>query len=46
MQSLVCSNMPPNNMCSGPQEKCMTSADCCDMTNKCINGFCAQSTPQ
>jgi hypothetical protein len=37
---LVCSNMPPYT-CSGPQEKCTTSADCCDPTNVCINGFCA-----
>jgi hypothetical protein len=44
--ALVCSNMPPGNNCSGPQEKCTTAADCCDPTNLCINGFCAQQTPQ
>ncbi|HEY4122664.1 MAG TPA: hypothetical protein VGM56_32590, partial [Byssovorax sp.] len=43
--ALVCSNMPPNNMCSGHQEKCGTSADCCDPTDQCINGFCAQIGP-
>ena len=43
--ALVCSNMPPNNMCSGPQEKCASSADCCDPTDQCINGFCAQIGP-
>jgi hypothetical protein len=43
--SLICSNAPPGTNCSQPQEKCTTAADCCDMTNKCINGFCAQTTP-
>jgi hypothetical protein len=43
---LVCSNMPPNGMCSGLQDKCTTSADCCDPTNICVNGFCSISTPQ
>ncbi len=42
--SLVCGDTPPNS-CSAPQEKCTTAADCCDPTNKCINGFCAQSAP-
>jgi hypothetical protein len=29
--------------CSKVQEKCVTKADCCDMTDKvqCINGFCS-----
>jgi hypothetical protein len=40
--ALVCSNAPPSNHCSQPQEKCATSADCCDATNLCVNGFCAQ----
>lgn len=43
---LVCSNIPPNGMCSQPQEKCDTAADCCDGTNLCINGFCAEKGPQ
>ena len=43
---LVCSNSPPNAMCSQVGNKCTTAADCCDTTNQCINGFCAPSTPQ
>ena len=39
---LVCSNTSPNSHCSQPQEKCTTVTDCCDPTNSCINGFCAQ----
>jgi hypothetical protein len=39
--ALVCSNIPLSGMCSAPQEKCVTAADCCDATNVCINGFCA-----
>jgi hypothetical protein len=38
---LVCANTPPNTNCSAPQEKCTTSADCCDSTNQCIDGFCS-----
>jgi hypothetical protein len=38
---LVCTNVPPSTNCSAPQEKCTTSADCCDKTNVCINGFCS-----
>jgi hypothetical protein len=41
--ALVCSNAPPMSHCSMPQEKCTTAADCCDATNLCINGFCAQN---
>jgi hypothetical protein len=41
MSGLICSNTPPGGMCSAPQEKCTTAADCCDPTNVCINGFCA-----
>ena len=40
--ALECSNTPPNGMCSAPQEKCTTAADCCDPANVCVNGFCAQ----
>jgi hypothetical protein len=43
--ALVCSNTPPNSKCSAVNDKCSTAADCCDTTNKCINGFCAQSSP-
>jgi hypothetical protein len=46
MGMLVCTNMPPVGNCSGPQEKCTTAADCCDPTDKCINGFCATPTQQ
>jgi hypothetical protein len=42
---LICSNMPLSGMCSGLEDKCTTSADCCDPTNVCINGFCALSGP-
>jgi hypothetical protein len=44
--ALACSNAPPAGQCSGLQDKCATAADCCDPTNVCINGFCAQDTPQ
>jgi hypothetical protein len=44
--ALICSNTPPNNNCSQPQEKCTTAGDCCDKTRLCINGFCAQKPPQ
>jgi hypothetical protein len=40
--SLLCANTAPNNSCSGVQEKCTTSADCCNSTNRCVNGFCAE----
>ncbi len=40
--ALICASAAPNNSCSMLQEKCVTAADCCDMSNKCINGFCAQ----
>ena len=43
--ALVCSNTPPDGNCSAPQEKCTTAADCCDATDVCINGFCANITP-
>ncbi len=43
---LVCSNDTPNNECSELQEKCTTSADCCDKTHVCLNGFCSQQVPQ
>jgi hypothetical protein len=40
--ALICSNTPPSGNCSAPQEKCTTAANCCDTTNVCIDGFCAQ----
>jgi hypothetical protein len=40
--ALVCSNTNPNAMCSMVQEKCTTSADCCNPKNLCLNGFCVQ----
>lgn len=43
---LICSNKPPEGMCSGLQEKCTTGADCCDMTNICLNGFCTFVPPK
>lgn len=41
---LVCN--PMTSGCSGLQEKCTTSADCCDPDAICVNGFCAQETPK
>ncbi len=46
--ALICQSPPPDGHCSavsgcsGVQEKCVTTADCCDGTNQCVNGFCAQ----
>jgi hypothetical protein len=39
--NLVCGNKPPNYTCSAPQESCETSANCCNPSNTCVNGFCA-----
>ncbi len=33
---------PDEHKCSNVDEKCTTSADCCDVRNRCIAGFCAQ----
>jgi hypothetical protein len=41
--SLSCSSTP-SNQCAGVQEKCTTAANCCDSSNRCINGFCTQPT--
>jgi len=38
--SLICA--PPTASCSGVNDKCTTSSNCCDPTNLCINGFCTQ----
>ena len=43
--ALVCSNVPPNTMCSQPQEKCATTANCCDPMDTCIGGFCTLAGP-
>jgi hypothetical protein len=43
---LVCGHMMPGSMCSMTQEKCMTSTDCCDPKEKCIDGFCAMTPAQ
>ena len=43
---LVCGAKPPEYSCSGTQEKCSTSADCCDSKQSCINDFCVLSTPK
>jgi hypothetical protein len=42
--ALVCSNTPPNAMCSMPQERCTNAGDCCDPSNLCVNGFCTANT--
>src|SRR5690606_7718459 len=44
--ALVCTEAPPDATCSAPQEKCTKTADCCDPSNVCINGFCAQGGPK
>jgi hypothetical protein len=44
--ALICANAPPNNSCSAVGDKCVSAADCCDPTNRCVNGFCSQSNPQ
>ncbi|HEY4107247.1 MAG TPA: hypothetical protein VGM44_25290 [Polyangiaceae bacterium] len=36
---------PPMNTCSNTDEPCMTSLDCCDQTDLCIGGRCAQPAP-
>ncbi|HEX4336364.1 MAG TPA: hypothetical protein VH062_10655 [Polyangiaceae bacterium] len=33
---------PDTQTCSNVDEKCTTSADCCDTRTRCIGGFCAQ----
>jgi len=41
---LSCVN-PPGG-CSNEYEKCTTAADCCDKSDSCINGKCAQPAAQ
>jgi len=33
------------NKCANLYDKCSTAADCCDQTNRCINGKCSQPSP-
>jgi hypothetical protein len=42
----VCGTQPPG--CSALGNKCMTASDCCGAAQgiECIDGFCAQPTPQ
>jgi WD40 repeat protein len=44
--ALVCGAKPPEYSCSGLQEKCSTSADCCDKSHSCIGGFCGPVVPK
>jgi hypothetical protein len=43
--ALVCSNTPPAGMCSNTGDKCTTASDCCDSSEVCVGGFCAQKSP-
>lgn len=43
--ALVCMDKPPGSPCSQEFEKCTVDADCCDPTQKCINGKCSQAQP-
>ncbi len=44
--ALVCGARPPEYSCSGLQEKCSTSVDCCDKSHSCIGGFCGPVVPK
>jgi len=44
--ALVCGAQPPQYSCSGVQEKCTTSTDCCDAKHSCIGGFCGPVVPK
>ena len=37
---------PPQGGCSNEYEKCTTAADCCNKSDSCINGRCAQPPPR
>jgi hypothetical protein len=41
---LVC--VPPPGGCSQEYERCMTSSDCCNARDQCINRLCAQPSPR
>jgi hypothetical protein len=43
--ALVCQDKPPGTMCVQEFEKCVVDGDCCDPTQKCIAGKCAQQAP-
>jgi WD40-like Beta Propeller Repeat len=43
--ALVCQDKPPGSLCSQEFEKCTVDADCCDPTQKCINGKCSLQSP-
>jgi hypothetical protein len=46
---LVCGSAPVTATCSGAQEACKTTADCCQSAGQslqCIAGFCAQPPPK
>jgi hypothetical protein len=42
--ALAC--VPPPGGCSNEYEKCTTAADCCNKSQSCINGRCAQPPPR
>jgi hypothetical protein len=42
---LQCTSKPPPQGCSKQDDKCTTSADCCDGKDICINGRCALPPP-
>ncbi|HKO49475.1 MAG TPA: Ig-like domain-containing protein [Polyangiaceae bacterium] len=44
--ALVCGAKPPTYSCSGLQDKCSTSVDCCDKSHSCIGGFCGPVVPK
>jgi hypothetical protein len=37
----ACAPPPPEHTCANLNERCTSQADCCDVGNYCINGFCA-----
>jgi hypothetical protein len=41
---MICT--PIQGGCSQEYDKCSTAADCCDATDECINGHCAQPPPK
>ena len=43
--ALVCQDKPPGTTCVQEFEKCTVDGDCCDPTQKCIAGKCAQQNP-
>jgi hypothetical protein len=43
--ALICSNTPPNSMCSMTGDKCTSTSQCCTAGNICLGGFCTQPSP-